>query len=336
MARTPVVKRVLAGSVIGAAILASLLAVLLLAGQPGADNGNQRLVASLPPQPAGAAGNRPQLPLRGRQVLADAPDPLLIEERNGLALPRISDGGQRPWRSYARPFDGRDDRPRIAVIIAGFGLNAPASEALLGTVPEPVALAIDPYVRNAGEWARRARRFGHETLALLPVQGADAPFADAGPGAWSPQQTGAENRRRLLQHLAAVPGAVGVLAYSRGDRGEQAAPLPLPLSEWVRNRGLLLVDGLTPAPPAPAQPALAAAAPLIHVDVIIDPEPDAELIDQALQRLEQLATEQMSAVGLANPLPLTIARLQAWERTLAPRGFVLAPVTAAVGMAGLP
>lgn len=315
--------------------LAALLALLLLAARPEADGPGAYLVVGVPAPPAGAAGGHAALLRHGRQVLADAPDPLLIEERDGLALPRVAAGGQQPWRSYARPFDPRDDRPRIAVIMVGFGLNVPVAETLLRDLPEPVALAIDPYVDDAAAWAHRARRFGRETLALVPVQAAEAPMFDAGPRAWSQQQTIAENQQRLLQHLAAVPGAVGVLAYSPGAGRQPSAPLPPHLDDGVRSRGLMLVNALAP-PPGDAQPALAAAAPLIHVDLVIDAEPDAVLIDQALQRLEQVATERMSAVGLAHPLPLTVARLRAWERTLAARGFVLAPVTAAGGTAVAP
>jgi hypothetical protein len=50
-------------------------------------------------------------------------------------------------------------------------------------------------------------------------------------------------------------------------------------------------------------------------------------IDRALARLEAIARDNGSAVGLATAQPGTIARIAAWAKSVEGRGYVLVPVT---------
>ena len=49
------------------------------------------------------------------------PDLRLVDASPFGPLPRIGDDGRRPLEVYARPFDRRDDRPRVAVLVTGLG-----------------------------------------------------------------------------------------------------------------------------------------------------------------------------------------------------------------------
>jgi polysaccharide deacetylase 2 family uncharacterized protein YibQ len=86
------------------------------------------------------------------------------------------------------------------------------------------------------------------------------------------------------------------------------------------------VDGALPPPPPGTPP-----APRRAVDVVIDEPAVRTEIEAKLERLEQLARDRGSALGLASaPVPVTVERLAAWTALLAQRGVVLVPVTALV------
>ncbi len=53
-------------------------------------------------------------------------------------------------------------------------------------------------------------------------------------------------------------------------------------------------------------------------------------IDRALARLETLAKERGSAVGIASALPISIERIAAWARQVEGRGVMLVPLTTAM------
>jgi hypothetical protein len=86
-----------------------------------------------------AFGNIPEA--EPGEPLSGVPDPALIE--NGT-LPKVGDDGRLPWKVYARPYDAKDDRPRIAIIISGMGLSQAVTRAAIKRLPGPVTLAFDP------------------------------------------------------------------------------------------------------------------------------------------------------------------------------------------------
>jgi len=51
-------------------------------------------------------------------------------------------------------------------------------------------------------------------------------------------------------------------------------------------------------------------------------------IDRALARLEAMAKEHGSAVGMAQALPVSIERIAQWAKAAETRGIVLVPITA--------
>jgi polysaccharide deacetylase 2 family uncharacterized protein YibQ len=58
--------------------------------------------------------------------------------------------------------------------------------------------------------------------------------------------------------------------------------------------------------------------------------PTAAEIDRALAKLEDLAKERGTAVGIASALPISIERIGAWVKTLEGHGIMLVPLTTAM------
>jgi len=103
-----------------------------------------------------------------------------------------------------------------------------------------------------------------------------------------------------------------------------------PIVREAAKRGLgYLDDGSAPRSVA-ASLAAAQAMPFAKADVAIDAVPTAVEIDLALAKLENLAKEHGTAVGVASALPISIDRIAAWIKTLDSRGIMLVPLTTAM------
>jgi polysaccharide deacetylase 2 family uncharacterized protein YibQ len=70
--------------------------------------------------------------------------------------------------------------------------------------------------------------------------------------------------------------------------------------------------------------------PFAKADFAIDAVPTAAEIDRALARLENLAKERGSAIGVASALPISIERIGVWTKALESRGILLVPLTTAM------
>ena len=73
------------------------------------------------------------------------------------------------WQRYARPFDAKDPRPRIAIVITKLGLLHGATAAAIDKLPADVTLSFSPYALDLPEWMAHARTLGHEIMLDLPM-----------------------------------------------------------------------------------------------------------------------------------------------------------------------
>jgi hypothetical protein len=76
--------------------------------------------------------------------------------------------------------------------------------------------------------------------------------------------------------------------------------------------------------------AAAKSMPYAKADIIIDAVPTPVEIERALARLEIIARESGSAIGIATAQPGAVNRIAEWMKKVESRGFVLVPVTLAM------
>jgi polysaccharide deacetylase 2 family uncharacterized protein YibQ len=269
------------------------------------------------------------------------PDAALLEPGRGRPpglLPRIAADGRMPRQVYARPAPVGDGRPRIALVLAGFGM-AEAESLKAVALPGPVTLAVSAYGRNPEALIAAARAAGHELLASLPMESEGFPTDDAGQLSLLTGVAPEVNQAKLEAVMARIQGYVGLTGASDGLRGErfaaQGGGLPQVAAELGR-RGLLYLD---PRPSGPGIAALPAGTFGRIVDILIDDgdAPARAAIEGRLAALERLARERGTAVGLAGRLrPVTLDRVAAWAQEAEARGFVLVPVSAVAGEMGGP
>jgi polysaccharide deacetylase 2 family uncharacterized protein YibQ len=283
------------------------------------DNTNPPQVAAVPPPPPVPAGSG---------VLPPAPDPGLIEQTSVGPLPRIGDDGRLPWQVYARPFDNRDTRPRIALIMSGLGLSGAATQAAIQGLPGGVSLAFQPFADDLQQWIRLARAAGHEVYLNLPREPVDFPASDPGPRALFVAYAPEENIERLEWALSRVSGYVGLLNHM-GSRFTTSREAMLPIMNTLEHRGLAFIDARVSARSVATTLATETNVPRAINDRFLDArEVSRGTVDARLAELESIATEVGVSVGIGQAFPVTIERIREWAATLNGKGIVLAPVSA--------
>ncbi len=252
-------------------------------------------------------------------------DPALQDQGPHGPMPRIGPDGRTPIRTFGRPFDRQESRPRIGLVIGGLGMNAALTEEAIRRLPGPVTLAFSPYAPQPGRLLDQARARGMEVLLALPLEPTGYPLNNPGNRALLTSLPEAENEDRLAWLLSRFSGYVGAIGALGPMRGERFAAMLGPygdLQARLASRGLLFID---PRPGAPPPDRAWGRA----VDLVIDEPATRGEIELKLRALETLARDRGAALGYAGEAsPVLIDRLAAWAGTVEASGLVLAPVTA--------
>jgi len=283
---------------------------------PGSPSRGTAISVPLPPASAGKAA-----------LLAPAPDPGLVEDSPNGPLPIIGKDGRRPWQVYARPFDPRETRPRIALIITGIGLDQTLSQMALDRLPGPITFGFDPYAGNVKDNVANARSLGHEALLGLPLEPLDYPRQDPGPLTLLTSLDASQNADRLMKLMGKASGYVGFVAIM-GARFESENSSLIPLMESLKQRGLMFADDKAPGQSIVAPIAMQMQLAWAAGNSVIDSESDPATIDQTLAGLESTAKRGGAALGIAALSPALLDRVTAWLPSLDGKGLVIAPASA--------
>jgi polysaccharide deacetylase 2 family uncharacterized protein YibQ len=264
-------------------------------------------------------------------VMAGIDQRLLEKSRYGM-IPVAADG-LKPFTAYAGGSDADRARaarmPVIAIVIGGLGVGAAKTSDAIMKLPPAVTLAFTPYGSDPGKLVERARAQRHEVLLQIPMEPFDYPDNDPGPQTLLTTLSAEQNLDRLLWHLSRFQGYAG-LANFMGARFVVTDAAMQPIVREAAKRGLgYLDDGSAPRSVASSL-AEGQAMPFARADFSIDAVPTSVEIDRALAKLEGLAKERGTAVGIASALPISIERIAAWTRSLESRGILLVPLTTAM------
>jgi polysaccharide deacetylase 2 family uncharacterized protein YibQ len=269
---------------------------------------------------AGADGDPPAA------MMAGIDQRLLEKSRYGM-IPVIADG-LKPFTVYAAEADRAKaaKMPVVAIVVGGLGVGAAKTSDAIMKLPPAVTLAFTPYGSDPAKLTERARAQRHEILLQIPMEPFDYPDNDPGPQTLLTTLDAEQNLDRLYWHLSRFQGYAGVANFM-GARFVVADAVMQPIVREAAKRGLgYLDDGAAPRSIASSL-AAGLSMPFAKADLGIDAVPTAVEIDRALARLEGLAKEHGSAVGVASALPVSIERISAWTRTLESHGVMLVPLT---------
>lgn len=262
-------------------------------------------------------------------TLGSGVDPRLVETSRYGPVP-ITAGALTPFRAYAAGSDADRARaarmPCIAIVVAGLGIGAARTNDAIVKLPAAVTLAFTPYGADPARLAERARAQKHEILLQIPMEPFDYPDNDPGPRTLMTSLPADQNLDRLAWHLSRLGGYVGIANFM-GSRFVAMDGAMAPVIKEAARRGLAyLDDGVSPRGVA-ARLAEGTTLPFARAELTIDSVPTPLEIDRALARLETIARERGSAVGIAAALPVSLDRLVAWSKTLEARGILLVPLT---------
>jgi polysaccharide deacetylase 2 family uncharacterized protein YibQ len=257
-------------------------------------------------------------------------DPRLLEKSRYGMIPVISDG-LKPFTVYAAEADRARaaKMPIVSIVVGGLGVGAAKTTEAIMKLPAAVTLAFTPYGSDPGKLAERARAQRHEILLQVPMEPFDYPDNDPGPQTLLTTLPPDQNLDRLYWHLSRFQGYAGIANFM-GARFVVSDAVMQPIVREAARRGLgWLDDGSAPRSVA-ASLAAGQTMPFIKADVSIDALPTAGEIDRALAKLEDLARERGTAVGIASALPVSIERISIWVKALESHGVMLAPLTTAM------
>ncbi len=255
--------------------------------------------------------------------------PHITEETETGPLPVIAPDGRQPWLEYSRGFKRADRKPRIALIISNLGLSDTYTKATLELLPEDITLSFSHVAPRLKSWVREARQKGHEILLDIPMEPIGFPKNDPGRATLLTSSNEVENLNRLEHVMKQAGGYVGLLG-TLGTKFMLHSETFLPVLRSIKQRGLIYVDSRSTSRSLGPELASSIQLPKAFNNVFLDKEPSQEKIKNKLYELERIALKRRFAVGIAQPLPITIEILSQWTKELKTKQIALAPITAIV------
>lgn len=254
------------------------------------------------------------------------PDPTLLRKtRYGLA-PRIGPNGRKPYEAYARPFDPAKDRPIVAIVVGGLGLNDALTERAIEDLPPEVTLAFAPYAKDLDAWAARARHAGHEVAIELPMEGYSSDPAALGTAALLSSRTTEQNLQRLDWILSRFPGYFAATNYQGGKFSAKPDAIK-PVLEALRDHGVAYIDDTGAAQRAAGE----TGGELGVVNRIVASAGDNQsrtMLREDLEALERIARSDGDALGKTYAYAANLEEIESWAKDIESRGLTLAPASA--------
>lgn len=263
--------------------------------------------------------------------LGPVPGEGLIEKGRHGTLPRIAPDGRRPSNVYARPANltaGLSAQvPKVAILIGGMGLSISGTNDAIRRLPPEISLAFAPYPKNLQNSVDKARQYGHEVMLQLPMEPFDYPENDPGPYTLRTDLSTRENLQHLEWLLSRFAGYFGVTNYM-GAKYTSVADALRPTLKQISARGLMYVDDGASARSHIKRIAEDVGLASTTAQVVIDANPTPDAIYAALEKLESIAKENGTAIGVGSGLPITIEQIIEWSGTLDDREVIIVPVSA--------
>lgn len=268
--------------------------------------------------------------LTPRRPLKAAPIADLVEDSSLGQLPRISSSNKKPSDVYARNVPLaviHSDRPKIAILLGGMGLNPKLTQQAIKDLPDDVTFAFAPYGDNLQAQVDKARAGGHEVLLQLPMEPMGYPANNPGPKTLLADADTAANMEALHWHMSRFAGYTGITNYMGGKLLTTAAALK-PVMEEMHKRGLVYLEDASTALTVSETVAKETNLSERRAQVVIDADPTPESIAAALELLEGEARTNGFAIGTGSGLEVTVESVKEWAAQLQTKGILLVPISA--------
>ena len=176
----------------------------------------------------------------GNESIVSPPAKEITEEKNGLLLPKIGEGGASPATLYAKKVAEKSEMARVSIVIIDAGFNAQSIATIL-KLPKTVTIAVSPYAPDVAKNIILLHVAGYETWAMLPTIGAKYPSNDPGPLGLIPSLPPEELSRRVQASMSTTLGSVGFILPVDESFSEHEKIFAATLKS-IADRGLLTLS----------------------------------------------------------------------------------------------
>ncbi|WP_262694036.1 divergent polysaccharide deacetylase family protein [Kordiimonas aquimaris] len=254
--------------------------------------------------------------------------PALLEMTDRGPLPIIGQDGTEPANAYAANPVEADGLNKIAIIVTDLGPIARNVRRALSDLPTRTTLAFSPYGAGINGWAEQARRAGHETMLMVPMEPNNYPQNDPGPLTLTVNAPRTGNLNLLRDSLGKLTGYTGIVTHM-GARFTAAGQSIRPVLEELKSRGLMYIDSRASTYSRGPEMARALSVPSATNTITgyLDEDLSAAVINERLDQLEQQAARDGYALGIARPYPVSVESISAWAAGLESRGAIIVPVS---------
>jgi len=203
-----------------------------------------------------------------------------------------------------RPRPAPDARGHLAILLDDAGQSTDLLAAAVG-LPDPVAVAVLPFLPHSAEIADAMHQGGHEVWLHLPMEPERYPDSDPGPGAVFVSMTDSEIRATVHAAVNSVPHVVGVNNHM-GSR----ATADLRVMTWVMQelhaRDLAFIDSRTTPNTVAEETARTLGVPSNRRHVFLDNQRAAASIRKQLAEAVELCRLDGEAIAIGHLDPVTV------------------------------
>lgn len=303
-------------------------AIEIIGGEPTEDLAPDDAAA---PEKDAATMQEAMVIVAPHRPLKKAPIEAVTEKTGQGPLPRIAKDGKKPFDAYSQPTSlavTHSEMPKITLVLGGMGLNAGLTRKAIELLPGDVTLGFAPYGEDLQAQVNKARAEGHEVLLQVPMEPIGYPGTSPGPSTLLSDAKPEKNLAALTWLMSRFAGYSGITNYM-GSRLLASEDALRPVLKEVQSRGLVYLEDASVGTSLSGQVAQDLRLPVQRASMVIDADPTAPAIAEALARLEAQATKHGSVIATGSGLDVTIETVAEWAKTLQEKGILLVPVSAA-------
>lgn len=202
----------------------------------------------------------------------------------------------------------RDHIPSISLIIDDIGYDRRLAMALFDLEPN-ITFSVLPWSPFGRSLAGKLKDRGAEVMLHLPMEPAEYPRINPGPGALLTDMEPDELLDQLKKNLEEVPGAVGVNNHM-GSRLTAHADQMNQIFTILKKENLFFVDSRTSRDSQCQASARLLRLPYAQRDVFLDNHQDVAYITAQFRQLVKLAEKHGTAIGIGHPYRTTLEALE--------------------------
>jgi len=193
--------------------------------------------------------------------------------------------------------------PKVAIIIDDLGYDRRLAKKFLA-LDNQLTFAVLPQAPHTRSIAKSIQKNGGELMLHLPMEPAEYPSIDPGPGALLSSMPADELLSQLKKNLADVPGIKGVNNHMGSKLTTESTRLYQVFS-ILKQEGLFFIDSRSTAETVGRPSARLFQLPFAERDVFIDHNQEPDAIRGQLKKLIRIAKKNGEAVGIAHPSKTT-------------------------------